>query len=83
MLGPLIFFLTFRWAQHSSTIRPPCCHTLSAAGAKSLLESPVMKHEGLVPWWRHRDRQESAGVERWRPHDVEDGERGSQQLLKR
>lgn len=46
----------------------------SADGAKALLEPPVIKHEGLVPWWRYRDKKESLGVERWCPPDVEDGE---------
>lgn len=46
---------------------------ISAGGAKALLEPPVIKHEGLVPWWRYRDKKESVGVESWRPPDVEDG----------
>lgn len=45
----------------------------SAGGAKALLEPPVIKHEGLVPWWQHRHKGESPGVERWCPPDVEDG----------
>lgn len=34
----------------------------------------MIKHEGLVPWWRCRNKKESLGVERWYPPDVEDGE---------
>lgn len=34
----------------------------------------MIKHEGLVPWWRYRHKQNTLGVERWCPPDVEDGE---------
>eukprot|EP00752_Nemacystus_decipiens_P010357 g9227.t1 len=44
----------------------------SADGAKALLEPPVIKHEGIVPWWRYRHKNETLGVERWCPPDVED-----------
>lgn len=46
----------------------------SAGGGKALLEPPVIKHEGLVPWWRYRHKTQCIGVERWRPPDVEDGD---------
>lgn len=48
----------------------------SAAGARSLLEPPVAKHEGLVPWWRHRDPGKCWNVERWWPDDADEGETG-------
>lgn len=50
------------------------CRNCSAAGARSLLESPVVKHEGIVPWWRYRDPKNCWNVERWWPDDVDDGE---------
>lgn len=34
----------------------------------------MIKHEGLVPWWRYRHKNDTLGVERWCPPDVEDGE---------
>lgn len=49
----------------------------SADGAKALLEPPVIKHEGIVPWWRFRSKKESLGVEQWCPPDVEYGEMNS------
>lgn len=70
---------------HNRASTHPCCMLVgmrirvhiecpSADGAKALLDPPVIKHEGIVPWWRYRRKQESLGVERWCPPDAEDGE---------
>lgn len=37
----------------------------------------MIKHEGVVPWWRYRNKKETLGIERWCPPDVEDGESSS------